>query len=641
LSHVLASGHYTGITGRFTPGDLPVAALSSILRHVRRIAADADRATTDTGLLARYAESRDESAFEQLLSRHGPLVWGVCTRLLRDRHIAEDAFQATFLVLARRPTAVRRPEALGCWLHGVARRVAGKLRRPPRVAVNDQTPIADGSATPFDRVTGRELLGLLDEELGNLPERLRAPLVLCYLEGRTRDEAARALGWSLGTLKRRLEQGKAGLRFRLERRGVSLPAALLTVALAEQSAEGAVPGLLIETVLRATGSKVAAVTSAISATATTVADEIIATIAVSKIKAAAVALFFFAIVAGIGWAAYPKPQSSPPQVTPPLVAGNRPADALPGGAIARLGSPLRRIGNSDFALTPDGKEIIAVSPEGIVRRFDANDGRLLEGRQFTDRQDVDPAGQSRARLSADGRVVAIEESTAGARLGRRVTVWDVALGKMIFRRTPADGDGIGHFALSPDGRWLAVTAMPSGREPNILRVFDLANGRATDLGDIEFNIYHVLFSADGRRVVATQISSETREKWVACFDVATAKQLWRRPWPGGATALSPDGNTVIAAGGTAHLGQGAFSFTKRLERLTRRRSDLYRTRAPIRTLFLRSLPITERSSSATSGRFLFGTSTAEPRFGDLSARSSDTPGGDAISARFPLTPGRS
>src|SRR5207253_10989872 len=145
---------------------------------------------------------------------------------------AEDAFQATFLVLARRPTAVRRPDALGCWLHGVARRVAGKLRRPPAVAVNERAPIADASATPLDRVTGRELLGLLDEELGNLPERLRAPLVLCYLEGRTRDDAARALGWSLGTLKRRLEQGKAGLRVRLERRGASLPAALLTGTLA-------------------------------------------------------------------------------------------------------------------------------------------------------------------------------------------------------------------------------------------------------------------------------------------------------------------------------------------------------------------------------------------------------------------------
>src|SRR5262245_22313049 len=108
---------------------MPFAALDAILRRLRILAAQSGEGQSDAELLQRFAQSRDERAFEQILVRHGPRVWGLCRQVLRDPHTAEDAFQATFMVLARRAGAIRRPESLGCWLHGVAVRVAAKLRK--------------------------------------------------------------------------------------------------------------------------------------------------------------------------------------------------------------------------------------------------------------------------------------------------------------------------------------------------------------------------------------------------------------------------------------------------------------------------------------------------------------------------------
>jgi RNA polymerase sigma factor (sigma-70 family) len=197
-----------------------------VLRHIRGLAAR-PAATADRDLLERFTAGRDEAAFTELVHRHGPLVLGVCRRLLRDPNDADDAFQATFLVLARKAGSISNRESVGGWLYQVAHNTALKARhsaaaRRRRERRMGTRPPADA----LDEVTGRELLAVLDEELARLPKQLRAPLVLCHLEGRTRDEAARELGWSLGTLKRRLEQGRASLHARLSRRGLSLAALL-------------------------------------------------------------------------------------------------------------------------------------------------------------------------------------------------------------------------------------------------------------------------------------------------------------------------------------------------------------------------------------------------------------------------------
>lgn len=216
-------------------------ALHALLCHVRQLAA---LPATDAELLRRYIASRDVDAFEQLLVRHGPMVLGVCRRVLRDAHAVEDVFQETFLLLADRATAIRQPSSLAAWLHGVARRLAARGRTAGEPLPTDVAAQTDRSAEPG----WRETLALLDEELLGLPDHLRFPLVLCYLQGRTRDEAARQLGWSVGTLRRRLDRGRAVLRARLTRRGVSLPAGLAGVLLTETTVSPALSAATIAAV---------------------------------------------------------------------------------------------------------------------------------------------------------------------------------------------------------------------------------------------------------------------------------------------------------------------------------------------------------------------------------------------------------
>jgi RNA polymerase sigma factor (sigma-70 family) len=226
--------------------------VANVLQHLRRwLAAHGWQPLPDGILLYRFVSDHDEAAFAALLERHGPMVLGVCRRVLRDFHDAEDACQATFLVLARKAASIRQPGAVGSWLHGVAYRVAGKLKaRGAHRGIPGGTLDDVPQAAPPD-VSWREVRGVLDEELRRLPECYRAPLVLCYLEGKTRDEAARQLGWSVGTLRGRLERGRERLRLRLTRRGLTLPAALAASVLVESAASAALPAELAETTIKA------------------------------------------------------------------------------------------------------------------------------------------------------------------------------------------------------------------------------------------------------------------------------------------------------------------------------------------------------------------------------------------------------
>src|SRR5262245_46483937 len=199
---------------------------------LRRALAEPLSSRGDAELLERFVSAADEPAFAALLERHGPMVLGVCRRLLGDAHRAEDAFQATFLVLARRARSVRRRDSLACWLFGVASRLSRQARRAEAARLRREARAARRPEAGEADTARQELLALLDEELGRLPERHREPLVLCYLGGRTQDEAAGQLGWSISTLKRRLEAGRRLLRSRLTARGATLGAALLPAALA-------------------------------------------------------------------------------------------------------------------------------------------------------------------------------------------------------------------------------------------------------------------------------------------------------------------------------------------------------------------------------------------------------------------------
>src|SRR5262245_18500038 len=221
--------------------------LAPVLQYLRsRLGDGAAGEATDAQLLRRFVAGREEAAFEALLRRHGPLVWQVCRRVLPRTDDAEDAFQATFLVLLRKAASVRKQASLASWLHGVAHRVALKAREEARRRDRHE-PRGAAPVRPDvpAEASWREVQAVLGEEVLRLPERLRAPFVLCCLEGQTRAEAARRLGWKEGTVASRLARARQRLRGGLARRGVVLPAAAFA-ALPAADAAPAVPPPLLE-----------------------------------------------------------------------------------------------------------------------------------------------------------------------------------------------------------------------------------------------------------------------------------------------------------------------------------------------------------------------------------------------------------
>lgn len=238
---------------------MPRGHLGTVLQQLRRLLGPAEaEAVTDRQLLERFTVEHDEAALTEIVERHGPMVWGVCRRLLDDGPDAEDAFQATFLVLTRRAASVRWRESVGGWLHGVACRVASRARarrgrsRESLMKTEDRlVPDPPGNEPdPAIESERRELRSLLDAEVGRLPEKYRAPVVLCYLEGKTNEEAARLLGWPAGTVKIRLTRARDLMRSRLGRRGLALSAGGLAVAIS-QGTSPAVPPALLQTTLGA------------------------------------------------------------------------------------------------------------------------------------------------------------------------------------------------------------------------------------------------------------------------------------------------------------------------------------------------------------------------------------------------------
>jgi RNA polymerase sigma factor (sigma-70 family) len=202
---------------------------------------------TDGELLERFLGRRDAAAFAALVRRHGPTVLGVCRRILRNAHDAEDAFQATFLVLVRNGRSIARREALGSFLYGVAYRVALKARADAIRRRHHERHAARRTEEPAaPEAAGDDLRPILDEEVNRLPDKYRRPIVLCYFEGKTYQEAARLLGWPAGTASTRLARARQLLRARLVRRGLTLSAAALAVRLAAASAAGSEAGLLAD-----------------------------------------------------------------------------------------------------------------------------------------------------------------------------------------------------------------------------------------------------------------------------------------------------------------------------------------------------------------------------------------------------------
>jgi RNA polymerase sigma factor (sigma-70 family) len=228
--------------------------MSRLIRSLHRKAgASEGRRTRDEVLLERFIIGRDQSAFELLLWRHGPMVLGVCRRLLSDPHEAEDAFQATWLTFVKKAGSIVNREAVGSWLYQVAHRVALRARVGRARRARQERQVHQEVATaPMDvPAESGELGRVLDDELSRLPARQRAAFVLCCLEGKTGEEAARELGCPAGTVSSRLTRARERLRVRLTKRGLAPAAAGLTVALAGEGWSSPVSELLADTTLKA------------------------------------------------------------------------------------------------------------------------------------------------------------------------------------------------------------------------------------------------------------------------------------------------------------------------------------------------------------------------------------------------------
>jgi RNA polymerase sigma factor (sigma-70 family) len=499
----------------------------------------------DRALLHLFAQTRDPDAFACLMQRHGPMVLGLARRCLGDADAAEDVFQAAFLLLARKIDTIRRPESLSCWLHSITYRLARQARLS-RTRRQEKEARARPTVppTPLDELTAREWLTVLDEELRALPELLRAPLILCCLEGLSQEEAASRLEVSPGAVKGRLERGRNRLRQRIEKRGLMLPAVLGGSLLIAGSAS-AVPAALMKATLDAAQTGVGA-TPAASA----LVREVTRNMLVNRLKVI-VALVLLVTTGGLGMIGMrlgareqaPRQTAVAPAATPEK-GKDLHGDPLPPRAILRLGTLQQRAVGAVLAVTPDGKSIIGVRAGKVIRIWDAATGQLRQ------RRELPGEAWSTFRLSPDGRWLL---RAVGGR-EEHLEVWDVQKGEK-FRDLHLKGSRyIMPGAFSADSKRVAAIGhrrvgdnKPSNPDDHLVRAWDLDTGKQLFAADVRNQVSSslVAFSPDGKRLFATFTSIE---EGTYCWDIATGKRLWQNKefHPSGIW-FTPDGKVLSSS----------------------------------------------------------------------------------------------
>jgi RNA polymerase sigma factor (sigma-70 family) len=469
-----------------------------MVSHLRTLAA---HELADQQLLAQFGSCGDDDAFAEIVHRHGKLVHGVCRRLLGPGPDIDDAFQATFVVLARKAASIRKQGALASWLYGVAYRVASELRKQrirrrqyeaaTTTALTEIPEHRDMYVDPASRAALQEVGAIIVEELQHLSDTDRQALVTCLMQGMSHSEAASHLGWPLGTLKTRMERGRQTLRRRLEHRGLALSAMALGVVLAEQTA-GAMPPDLVPTTLEAVAHH------SCSARVAALAQTVLRSLAAGKIRLAGLGLLTACLIGLGATAAALTMGGDPPAVIPP----------------------------------------IAAEPEKPAPDADALDGPLPVARNL-------PAGAiasfGAVPFHHGARVATSELSPDGTRLatlGRRsATLWEMATGQVLrsfFFDIPALPTWADGLAFSPDGKWLACRPT----RDRIL-VWDLASGKEVRRFTIKpawYSHAFLCFSADGRALIAQT------DQDVAWLNIATGAVDRRLPQVR-IKQLSPDDKT--------------------------------------------------------------------------------------------------
>jgi RNA polymerase sigma factor (sigma-70 family) len=313
---------------------MPTAPLRNVLDSLRTAASLQEALSqTDGQLLERYVAGRDEVAFEALVRRHGPMVLGVCRRLLANPCDAEDAFQATFLVLVRKAASVRPRDQVGNFLYGVAYRAAQKVRAAAarRQARERQVRTLPEPATVAEGLW-HDLRPLLDREVNRLPDKYRLPLVLCDLEGRTRAEAAGHLAWPEGTVAGRLARGRALLARRLARYGLPVTGGVLTALLAENAAAAGVPVALVAATGKAAAAFAGGPSTAVPARVALLTMGVLRAMARSKLRIVLAGALLTAAALGAAGVLLHRAAARPAGPGQTLTAAEPPRDRESGGA---------------------------------------------------------------------------------------------------------------------------------------------------------------------------------------------------------------------------------------------------------------------------------------------------------------------
>jgi RNA polymerase sigma factor (sigma-70 family) len=525
-----------------------IECLRGYLRRLRNEAAPSE----DAVLLQRFTSANDREAFELLIARHGPMVLGTARRLVNNTHDAEDVFQAVFVSLACLAKTIRLGKTLPAWLHKTTCRVAAKLRAK-RLVLSPAPLEPCEHGDPAAGLVWREVCQALDEELQRLPDRLRSPLLLCYLSGLTRDEAAQRLGWSLGTLKRRLEQGRTVLRDRLARRGIAAVGLALTV-LTPQRLQAAVSKSLLDSTLSLVFSTAAVVPAAISALVVSSAGTM------KGLAMKSMLALLTAIALGVG--TYVGTGQADPQEN---VAGKKaevkPAqekkvveadDPLPAGSTLRFGTSRFRHGVhiSTLAISADEKLAVAVNGNhilGAARAFDLVSGHDL----YTIDRSSGPYAVEAAAISPDGRTIVTKQHFS-------LHVRDAQTGKELAKielpskfNTWSQNEWV---AFTPDGKAIAVTS-----QGGVIHLIDFETGKTirnfsnenpeSSLGPGWTTVLGIALSSDGKLMASGGFVNEKGNYFARLWEVQTGKEL-RRFMHGKSSygipslAFSPDDKTL-------------------------------------------------------------------------------------------------
>lgn len=524
---------------------------TTLLNRLRRcLPIQAEDSLGDGPLLTSFVMEGDETAFAALVRRHGGMVLGVCRRVLGHTQDAEDAFQASFLVLARRAAAIRPRDRVGAWLHGVAHRTALKAKTArTRRQLREQRVMSRSAAVDQDPVD-TDLRPVLDEALRQLPEVYRLAIVSCDLEGQSRKDAARRLGWREGTLSGRLARGRRLLADRLRSQGVTLSVAALAGVLSQQVAASAPPAQLSQVTIQAAVRFAAGkATTTVSASVVALAQEVMSAMLLQKLKSVTTLCLLivtaFGIAVGLVPAQPPADSPAPPQLL--LAAAPEEAAAGPGRIYYHRGYELHAIdpdGNNDQGLpnlamkdllnyqmnsarlSPDGKRLAfgladlrqggAHPPSQILLR-DLSNSEPGEAVVSVPNTEIyqwiwSPDGKKLAYQTWDG-----QDGTFGYRN------WIVDLGTKESRelKTPRyQYEGKDYYSTiqgwSPDGKWL----LTYGGGFHLLRP-DGSDGRK--VSDTQ-NIWaaRCRFAPDGKRILYVG-SNENKGDAIHVLDLTTGR----------------------------------------------------------------------------------------------------------------------